>query len=58
MNNILYDLLDDSYKMVPATAGMMLSLDQKTTTTGSFRMEAIFFVSRKLDKTWKHRIIS
>jgi len=54
LNNILYGSLGGSYKFDPDTnGGMMLSLGQKTTTTGSSRMEAIFFVSRKLDKTWK-----
>jgi hypothetical protein len=32
---------------------MMLSLDQKATTTGSSRIEAICFASRKLEITWK-----
>jgi len=54
LNNILYGSLGGSYKLDPATSGgMMLSLGQKTTTTGSSRIEAIFFVSRKLDETWK-----
>ena len=54
LNNILYGSLGGSYKIDPATSGgMMLSLGQKTTTTGSSRIEAIFFVSHKLDKTWK-----
>jgi hypothetical protein len=54
LNNILYGSLGGSYKIDPATSGgMMLSLGQKATTTGSSRMEAIFFVSRKLDNTWK-----
>jgi len=54
LNNILYGSLGGSYKIDPATSGgMMLSLGQKATTTGSSRMEAIFFASRKLDNIWK-----
>ena len=54
LNYILYGSLGGSYKFDQETnGGKMLSLGQKTTTTGSSRMEAIFFVSRKLDKTWK-----
>ncbi len=54
LNNILYGSLGGSYKLDPATSGgMMLSLGQKSTATGSNRMEAIFFVSRKLNETWK-----
>jgi hypothetical protein len=54
LNNILYGSLGGSYKFDQKTnGGMMLRLGQKSTTTGSSRMEAIFFVSRKLDKTWK-----
>ena len=54
LNNILYGSLGGSYRFDPQTSGgMMLRLGQKTTATGSSRMEAIFFVSRKLDKIWK-----
>jgi len=54
LNNILYGSLGGSYKFDQETnGGMMLSLGQKTTTTGSSHIEAIFFVSHKLDKTWK-----
>jgi len=54
LNNILYGSLGGSYKFDQETnGGMMLSLGQKTTTTGSSHIEAIFFASHKLDKTWK-----
>lgn len=54
LNNILYGSLGASYKLDHDTnGGAMLRLGQASTTTGSSRMEAIFFVSRNLDKTWK-----
>ena len=54
LNNILYGSLGASYKLDQAnSAGMMLRVGQASTTTGSSRMEAILFASRKLDKTWK-----
>ena len=54
LNNILYGSLGASYKLDHDTnGGMMLRLGQASITTGSSRIEAIFFVSRKLDKTWK-----
>ena len=31
----------------------MLNLGQKTTVSGSSHIEAIFFASHQLDKTWK-----
>jgi hypothetical protein len=50
----LYGSLGGSYKFDQGkNGGMMLSLGQKTTTTGSSHIEAIFFVSHKLDQAWK-----
>ena len=52
LNNILYGSLSGSYKFDQETnGGMILSIGQKATTTGSSHVEAIFFASHKLDKT-------
>lgn len=54
LNNILYGSLGGSYKFDQKTSGgMMLSVGEKSTTTGSSRLEAIFFAGHKLDKRWK-----
>lgn len=54
LNNVFYGSLGGSYKFAPDTSGgMLLRLGQKVTTTGSSHAEAIFFVSRKIDKAWK-----
>ena len=54
LNNVFYGTLGASYKINPETSGgMMLNLGQKTTVSGSSHIEAIFFASHQLDKTWK-----
>ena len=54
LNNVFYGSLGGSYKFDQETnGGIMLNLGQKVTARGSSRLEALFFVSHKLDKTWK-----
>ena len=54
LNNVFYGTLGASYKINPETSsGIMLNLGQKTTVRGSSHIEAIFFASHQLDKTWK-----
>lgn len=54
LNDVFYGFLGGSYKFDQETnGGMMLSLAQKSTATGSSRMEAIIFASRKLDNSMK-----
>ena len=54
LNNAFYGTLGASYKVDQDTSGgILLSLGQKITTTGSTRAKALLFASRKLDNTWK-----
>lgn len=54
LKNILYGSVGKNYKISPdANGGGMLSLAQKSTATGSTRIEAILFANQKLDKYWK-----
>ncbi|MGA8865060.1 MAG: hypothetical protein WB444_14755 [Gallionella sp.] len=54
LNNILYGSLGGSYRFDPQTnGGVIVRMGEKSTTTGSSRMEAIFFVTRKLDRAWQ-----
>ncbi|MFZ5523084.1 MAG: hypothetical protein ACOY9D_03235 [Pseudomonadota bacterium] len=54
LNDVFYGFLGGSYKFDQETnGGMMLSLAQKSTATGSSRMEAIIFASQKLDNSMK-----
>ena len=54
LHNIFYGFLGGSYKFDQETnGGMMLSLAQRSTATGSSRTEAILFASQKLDKNLK-----
>jgi hypothetical protein len=54
LNNGFYGSLGGSYKFDQDTSGgILLSLGQKVTATGSSRIESLFFVTHKLDKAWK-----
>jgi len=54
LNNAFYGSLGGSYKFDQETSGgILLSLGQKITTTGSSRAKALLFATRKLDKAWK-----
>lgn len=54
LNDVFYGSLGGSYKFdQEKTGGMMLSLAQRSTATGSSRTEAIFFASQKFDKNLK-----
>lgn len=54
LRNVLYGSLGGSYKFGKETqVGAMLNMGQKAISTGSSRLESIFFVNRKIDKTWK-----
>lgn len=56
VSNAFFGSLGGSYRFSQETsAGLMLSLAQKTIVTGSSHVEAILFASQKLDRNWKAR---
>lgn len=54
LDNGFFGSLGGSYKFDQDTnGGILLSLGQKITATGSSRVETLFFVDHKIEKTWK-----
>ncbi len=54
LNNVFFGALGGSYKFGPMTSGgVMLNGGQKVTATGSSRLEALLFVSHRIEKNWK-----
>ena len=54
LNNVFYGSLGGSYKFDQVTSGgILLSLRQKVSATGSAHAETMFFVNRKIDNAWK-----
>lgn len=56
LNKVFFGSLGGSYRFGPKTnGGIMLEGGQKITATGSSRLEAILFISHKIEKNWKAR---
>ena len=54
LNNGFYGSIGGSYKLKEKTnAGALITIGQATTSTGTTRMETIFFVNNKLDRNFK-----